>query len=641
MVWWENPRPQAEPIVLWKRHEIGANEYAKDIHAADFDRDGRIDVASREHNRVQIWFQDSPVAWTKREITIHDHEGGDVADLDSDGDPDVVLNGFWLETPDSARTGEYLEHNIDSKWWSQSEGSWMDNNCKVLVTDLNKDGKQDVLLSHSEKSGYPVSWYEAEDPKVGPWTEHVIAEGLDYVHNLQAADLDHDGDIDVMAAEMLKGSDPDEVAVFLNDGTSLCWTKQVIATTGNYSAVIGDVDTDGDADILGLRNYDSAPVEIWLNRTRTERDLSLARWHYIQVDNNRAKWGDWNKPHWSKYFGLAMGDITGDGYKDIVSGRYFYRNPGGAMTGRWERVDFGLNVDAMLILDVDGDRLGDVIGQACPDVYWLEAESAEGSAWKARKIAIQPPTGHGNGQGYLTAQIIPGARPEILLEGGDGISFFEIPENPQTDSWPKTLITKNSYGMGAGDIDRDGLIDVAGFEVKQQKDRPVTWWKNPGNGKGNWKKITVGKTDGFYPDRIVVAEINNDSRLDLVVSEETQELVPRWKTYWFEQPENPETGRWIRHTVAVQYTTNALDVADMDSDGDLDIITGEHRGPKRLIIWENNGQGRFTLHLVDSGKENHLGARVADLDGDGDLDITGICWDDYQYLHLWRNDSKK
>ncbi len=70
-------------------------------------------------------------------------------------------------------------------------------------------------------------------------------------------------------------------------------------------------------------------------------------WRHILVDDQRAKWGDFDPPEWLRYFGLAIGDLTGDGYLDIVSGRYFYRNPGGDMAANWERIDLGRNLDAI------------------------------------------------------------------------------------------------------------------------------------------------------------------------------------------------------------------------------------------------------------------------------------------------------
>jgi hypothetical protein len=86
---------------------------------------------------------------------------------------------------------------------------------------------------------------------------------------------------------------------------------------------------------------------------------------------------------------------------------------------------------------------------------------------------------------------------------------------------------------------------------------------------------------------------------------------------------------------------NSMDAADMDADGDTDIIINEHRGDKRVQIWENDGKGNFTAHLAGQEKEGHLGARVADMDNDGDLDILSIAWDNYKFLHLWRNDNGK
>lgn len=638
-VWFENPRPAGNPAGRWTCHVIGANRYVKDIHAADFDRDGRMDVLTRENTRVQVWFQDAADQWVRKEIDIPGHEGADVADLDSDGDPDAILNGFWLETPEDARAGEYIQHSIDDKWWQQSSGSWMDNNCKVLAVDFGGDGKMEVILSQSEKPGYPVSWYGCADPINGPWVEHVIADSLDYVHNLQAADFDLDGDLDVLAGEMAHGDDPDCLVLFLNTGSAQAWDTLEIARGGCYSVSAGDVDTDGDMDIAGLHNWDSGPLEIWLNRTKNSHDINLARWHYIRVDSSRQKWGDWAEPGWLRYFGLSMADATGDGQADIISGRYFYRNPGGDMSAAWSRTDLGLNVDAMLFVDVDGDSLADAIGQALPSIYWLEATDRQGSGWSARVVCNQTPTDHCNGQGYLTAQIVPGGKSEIVLEGGDGISYICIPDNPESTEWPRVLVAQRAYGMAAGDIDRDGLIDIAGFEMVSDTVNPVTWWKNPGNGAGSWTKHTLGRMEGPYPDRIVLADLNGDGRLDLAATEESQMLAPKWSTVWFEQPEDLSAQSWNPHLLAVQYTTNSLDVADFDRDGDIDIATGEHRGPRRLTIWENTGKGRFTPHLVDRGRENHLGARAADMDGDGDLDLVGICWDSYGELHLWRNDS--
>ncbi len=114
-------------------------------------------------------------------------------------------------------------------------------------------------------------------------------------------------------------------------------------------------------------------------------------WKYIQVDDHRAKWGDFDDPQFLRYFGLYMKDMDHDGYRDIVAGRYIYLNPGGDLTGSWKRIDLGMNVDGMLITDVDGDEYADIIAEALPDVWWLEAcEIRRQVHGKARSSAIFP-----------------------------------------------------------------------------------------------------------------------------------------------------------------------------------------------------------------------------------------------------------
>ncbi|MHC4204676.1 MAG: FG-GAP repeat domain-containing protein [Planctomycetota bacterium] len=387
-------------------------------------------------------------------------------------------------------------------------------------------------------------------------------------------------------------------------------------------------------------SYDSA----WANKLPILR-LSLDDWTYIQIDSKRGKWGDWDQPEWLRYFGLDMADVTGDGYKDIVAGRYFYRNPGGDMTGSWQRIIFDINVDAMLVVDVDSDSFCDVIAEALPDVYWLEAEDQQGNSWNVRKIGTLPKTGHVNGQGYMLGQIIAGGKPEIILACGDGIYYFQIPAEPEKGNWPKIRIASETMdeGIGVGDIDGDSDIDVA-VGKEEGKNFMVIWYKNPGNSQGNWTGRLISKT-AFAPDRIVIADINGDLRPDVVVSEERYPGPdPDASLYWFERPGDHKSHTWKKHVVVTEYSLNNLDVADMDHDGDFDIITCEHKGPKgkfRLQIFENDGKGNFTEHIADRGKESHLGALVEDMDNDGDPDIVSAAWDNYQYLHLWRNDAVK
>jgi hypothetical protein len=373
-----------------------------------------------------------------------------------------------------------------------------------------------------------------------------------------------------------------------------------------------------------------------------EDALALDSWHYIQVDDQRSKWGDYAEPEWLRYFGQSMGDVNGDGLLDIVAGRHVYLNPGVGLIGRWEKQDLGLNVDAILMVDVDGDSQADVIGQALPDMYWLEAPVTADGNWEARKIGSVPATSHTNSQGFVAADIFSAGKTEILIAGNGNIYAFIVPANPESDPWERYLVAQKTSdeGIGVGDIDRDGDIDIAAGRRKGEEPLLLLWWENPGSQTGDWTAHPTGETS--HPiDRVEVADVNGDDRADIIVAEERWPgEEPDGSVFVFEQPNHPKSPAWRRVTIVTQYSTNNLDVADMDRDGDIDLITCEHKGPNpKLQIWENNGSGRFKERVIDRGKESHLGSQVADLEGDGDLDIVSIAWDRHPYLHLWRNDA--
>ena len=144
----------------------------------------------------------------------------------------------------------------------------------VFLEDVDGDGNLDVVGAEGMVSPGQLLWAQAPaDPLTQPWTEIVVAAGLDGPENAWAGDLDADGDVDIMTGEMGTSTgffdNDSNLLVYENvSGDGLTWNEVVVAENVGVSARITpvDFDADGDIDFTADGNAEDH-IYLWINGT--------------------------------------------------------------------------------------------------------------------------------------------------------------------------------------------------------------------------------------------------------------------------------------------------------------------------------------------------------------------------------------
>lgn len=361
----------------------------------------------------------------------------------------------------------------------------------VELCDIDKDADLDIIAIY--KTPDKVVWFENQDGQGNFGPEQLISTTFDSPWTLQGADLDGDGDNDVVVADFENNT----IEWYENlDGLGT-FSSEIIITSDPYgpeNIIAVDLDEDGDIDIVsGSRNDDTIA---WYENLDGAGNFSGTNIIADDVDSPygiiAAKMNTWKidvistsvndnqivvhrnstsvaSPYFvAQYvvttdvdyiFHIDAGDLDGDGDPDIVSGSIsddkiaWYENLNSSNNyGNQQIIDITNNPSDIKIADIDNDGDNDVL--YC--------------SW--------------NGGDFSWA------------ENSDGLGNFIIQENifPQLNNFASFAI---------GDIDNDGDLDIATGSYNSDQ---LWWHENKGtlNPCLNEYTLTMDQTGTQYYEAI-------------------------------------------------------------------------------------------------------------------------------------------
>ncbi len=582
------------------------------IAVGDLNHDGFPDVVAGNRNSPNTLYLNNgtsdPFAGVSAiEITGDSDltEGVALADFNGDGFLDVyAANNFQLNRV-------YFNNGTANPFtgvFGQNAGEATLSSTAVAAGDVDNDGMFDVAVANSSHE----TQYHRNNGGLAPFmnTEALDLNAMAFgSSDVKFADLDQDGALDVLMAnrdtanEVYLNIVNTERAVFFNVEP----TKVTTATFDTRDMAAGDVDNDGDIDLViahTLTGMTDPPNHVLLNNG-TPNPFNGVTPADITTDADRTD-------------AIVLGDINGDGNLDVVAGNTGMAEPirrylgtGAGTFSAGANVTAESNpVTALALGDLDGDGSLDLVagidsGSVENRVYLntgsptapfptAGAGAAVGAVAATRAVALADL----NKDGKLDLiEGIRGARNQIHLGVGDGTFSSSSDIGTETDA---------TEGVAVADIDGDGNLDVL-VANDGQKDRLYR-----GNGDGSFAAAEDISSSAGPSFALKVADFNRDGRLDVVVARNGFNSVAYMNdgvSPFFDSPGNSSIMASSAYAVAV---------ADFTGDGVVDIALGDDAQEDVLVV---NPFGPVPFNPIDAtdvqtGGGQNNGMLVADVNGD-------------------------
>lgn len=312
-------KPMAKENKLLTPYPIGAAigrpPWIAHLLAADLDQDGKPDLLFCEaQDNTVVWLRQTAPGSFEEIVLARDMRAPvhvETADMDGDGDFDVLVGSMSVVFPNNDRIGTVFILENDGRQ-NFTPHVVLENTSRVTdvrAADLNGDGRMDLALAQFGYDQGEVSWLE----QTGPWQyrRHVLLD-LSGAINVVIADFNGDYKPDIVA---LISQQWEEVHLFENDGKGNFTPKIIFGSTnedyGSSGLIVSDLNRDGRPDVVFTNGDGFGPAAVPGPRP----------WHGVQWLENTGN-GNFRHHRIGQLPGAyspQVVDLDGDGATDIVA----------------------------------------------------------------------------------------------------------------------------------------------------------------------------------------------------------------------------------------------------------------------------------------------------------------------------------